>query len=148
MEQNIEEKLIIAKLQDKIKYCRNRNKIVNTEFLNLHQKTLVQNKLNELRIKNYIFHGGFEEAENKALILYPDKLNEEIVLNSINEIINAIKITLPNELIGKYEHRDYLSSVMRLGLERDRIGDIIVYSNEAYIIVLKENAEYVKYVDA
>ena len=144
MEQNIEEKLIIAKLQDKIKYCRNRNKIVNTEFLNLHQKTLVQNKLNELRIKNYIFHGGFEEAENKALILYPDKLNEKIVLNSINEIINAIKITLPNELIGKYEHRDYLSSVMRLGLERERIGDIIVYSNEAYIIVLKENAEYVK----
>lgn len=144
MEQNIEEKLILAKLQDKIKHCKNRNKIENTEFLNLHQKKLIENKLNELKIKNYIFNGGFEEAENKALILYPDKLNEEIVLNSINEIINVIKITLPNELIGKYEHRDYLSSVMRLGLGRERIGDIIVYDNEAYIIVLKENAEYIK----
>ena len=91
MEQNIEEKLIIAKLQDKIKYCKNRNKIVNTEFLNLYQKQIVQNKLNELKIKNYIFHGGFEEAENKILILYPDKLNEDIINNSINEIINAIK---------------------------------------------------------
>lgn len=144
MEQNIEDKLLIAKLQDKIKHCKTRNKIVNTEFLNFHQKQLIQNKLNELKIKNYIFQGGFEDAENKVLILYPEKLNEEIVINSINEIINVIKITLPNEQIGKYEHRDYLSSVMRLGLGRERIGDIIVYKNEAYIIVLKENAEYIK----
>ena len=43
MEQNIEDKLLIAKLQDKIKYCKNRNKIVNTEFLNLHQKKIIQN---------------------------------------------------------------------------------------------------------
>ena len=90
MEQNIEDKLLIAKLQDKIKHCKNRNKIVNTEFLNLHQKQLIQNKLNELKIKNYIFHGGFEEAENKLLILYPEKLNEEIVLNAINEIIRQL----------------------------------------------------------
>ena len=144
MEQNLEDKLLQAKLQDKIKHCKNRNKIVNTEFLNLHQKNIIQSKLNELKIKNYIFHGGFEEAENKALILYPEKLNKEIVLNSINEIINVIKITLPNELVGKYEHRDYLSSVMRLGLGRERIGDIIVYDDEAYIIVLKENADYIK----
>lgn len=144
MEQNIEDKLLLARLQDKIKQCKNRNKIVNTEFLNLHQKQLIQNKLNELKIKNYIFHGGFEEAENKTLILYPEKLNEGIVINSINEIINVLKIALPNEQIGKYEHRDYLSAVMRLGLGRERIGDIIVYENEAYIIVLKENAEYIK----
>lgn len=144
MEQNVEDKLLIAKLQDKIKHCKNRNKIVNTEFLNLHQKNLIQSKLNELKTQNYIFNGGFEEAENKVLILYPEKLTEEIVLNSINEIINVIKITLPNELIGQYEHRDYLSTVMRLGLGRERIGDIIVYENEAYIIVLEENADYIK----
>lgn len=143
MEQNIEDKLLIAKLQDKIKQCKIRNKIVSTEFLNLHQKKLIQNKLNELKIKNYIFHGGFEEAENQVLIIYPEKLTEEIVLNAINDIINAIKITLPNEQVGEYEHRDYLSAVMRLGLERERIGDIIVYKNEAYIISLKENAQYI-----
>lgn len=144
MQQNIEDKLLLAKLQDKIKICKNRNKIVNSEFLNLHQIKLIQSKLNELKIKNYIFHGGFEEAENKALIIYPDKLDEDIVLNSINEIINAIKVTIPNELTGEYEHRDYLSAVMKLGLGRERIGDIIVYKSEAYIIVLKENAQYIK----
>ena len=51
---------------------------------------------------------------------------------------------MPNELVGEYEHRDYLSAVMIQGLGRERIGDIIVHTDEAYIIVLKENAEYLK----
>ena len=41
-------------------------------------------------------------------------------------------------------HSDYLSCLMKLGLERERFGDIIVFEDEAYIIVLKENAEYIK----
>lgn len=144
MERNIEDKLILAKLQDKINHCKNQNKIVNTEFLNLHQKNIIQNKLNELKIENYIFHGGFEKAEKEILILYPNKLTEEIILNSLNEIINAIKITLPNEQVGQYEHKDYLSILMRIGLNRERIGDIIVYKDEAYIVALKENSQYIK----
>lgn len=138
------EKLIIAKLDDKIRNCKTKNKIVNTEFLNLYQKQIIQKRLNELKIKNYIFRGGFEEAESMVLILYPEKLDKEIVEKNLDNIINAIKIELPNELNGKYKHGDYLSTLMRLGLIRERIGDIIVYEDEAYIIVLKENAEYIK----
>ena len=33
---------------------------------------------------------------------------------------------------------------MQFGLERERIGDIIVYEDEAYVIVLSENAQYIK----
>lgn len=139
-----DEKLIIAKLEDKIRYCKTKNKIVNTEFLNLYQKQIIQKRLNELKIKNYIFDGGFSEAESKILILYPEKIDEEIVQKNLDNIINAIKVKLPNEQKGKYKHGDYLSSLMRLGLVRERIGDIIVYEDEAYIIVLKENAEYIK----
>lgn len=59
-------------------------------------------------------------------------------------IIKAIKIKLPNELIGEYNHSTYLASLMKLGLERERFGDIICFDDEAYIIVLNENAEYVR----
>lgn len=138
------EKLIIAKLDDKIRNCKTKNKIVNTEFLNLYQKQIIQKRLNELKMKNYIFNGGFIEAESKILILYPEKLEQEIIERNLDNIINAIKIELPNELNGKYKHGDYLSTLMRLGLVRERIGDIIVYEDGAYIIVLKENAEYIK----
>ncbi len=144
MEQKMEEKIIIAKLEDKIKRCIIKNKIENTEFLNLYQKKIIQQKLNELKFKNYIFNGGFEEAENQILVLYPEKLSKEIVERHIHKVIKALQIDLPNEVYGKYQHKDYLSTVMKIGLERERIGDIIVYQDKAYIIVLNENAEYIK----
>ena len=33
---------------------------------------------------------------------------------------------------------------MQFGLERERIGDIIVFEDKAYIIALKENIQYIK----
>jgi hypothetical protein len=52
MEKDSEEKLIIARLLDKIRLCKTKNKIVNTEFLNLYQINTIQKKLDELREKN------------------------------------------------------------------------------------------------
>lgn len=143
-EENLEGRLLIAKLTDKIKECKTKNKIVNTEFLNMHQKNIVQKELNRLKEKNYIFFGGYENANSEVLIIYPQKFPAEIVEDNIKNIIKAIRIKLPKELVGKYEHRNYLSAVMLQGLGRERIGDIIVHDDEAYIVVLKENAEYLK----
>ncbi len=140
----IEEKLIIAKLLDKIKISKTRNKIINTEFLSIYQKEVIQKELNKNKIKNYFFFGGYEGAEGEILIIYPEKLEREIIENNLQNIIKAIKIILPKELKGKYTHRDYLGAVMQTGLNRNRIGDIIVHEDNAYIIVLKENAEYIE----
>lgn len=143
-EENLEEKLLIAKLTDKIKECKTKNRIVNTEFLNMHQKNIIQKELNRLKEKDYIFFGGYEDAHSEILVIYPQKFPAEIVTKQIKNTVKAIRIKLPKELIGKYEHRNYLSAVMLQGLGRERIGDIIAHSDEAYIIVLKENAEYLK----
>lgn len=152
---NLDEKLIIAKLNDKIKSCKVNNKIVHSEFLNIYKRDLMQKELNRLKEKNYLFFGGFKDAEYKLLILYPEKFRDEfnlyidnkktyIIQKSINNIIKAIRIKLPKELVNKYEHRDYLSAIMKIGLVRERIGDIIVHNDCAYIIVLNENVEYLQ----
>ena len=155
----LEDKLLIAKVNDKINMCKEKNKIINTEFLSKYKVELIQKELNRLKEKNSLFYGGYEEADYKVLILYPDKLKNSfeelkngikeeygltIAEKSINNIIKIIRITLPKELIGTYEHRDYLSAVMKFGLTRARIGDIIPRNEGADIIVLKENAEYLK----
>lgn len=74
-EENLEEKLLIAKLIDKIKECKRKNKIVNTEFLNMNQKNIVQKELNRLKEKDYMFFGGYEGAHSETLILYPPKIS-------------------------------------------------------------------------
>ena len=93
---------------------------------------------------NYFFFGGYDEAERKSLIVYPEKFSEEIAKDNLKLIFKALKIRLPNELVGKYNHSSYLGSLMKLGLERERFGDIICFEDEAYVILLSENAEYVK----
>ena len=140
----IEDKLIIAKLEDKISISKTRNKMVNTEFLTIYQREIIQKELIKNKVRNYIFFGGYEEAEGQILIIYPEKFDIDMVNKNLENIIKAIKITLPKELKGKYTHRDYLGAVMKTGLNRNRIGDIIVFEDTAYIIVLNENAEYIK----
>ena len=127
MENKQNNKLLIAKIEDKIRISKNQNKITNSEFLNEFQVAIVQKELLNLKEKGYFFYGGYDKAIRKILIIYPDKLDKDVVLKNINDILVAIKIELPNELQGKIKHKDYLGTVMSFGLTRERIGDIIVY---------------------
>ena len=139
--QNIE-KLLISKILDKIKFSKNR--IINSEFLNEYQINMVEKELRRIGGTNYFFEGGYENAESKILVAYPDALDENMAKESLNNVLKAIRIELPNEIHGKLNHRDYLGTVMSFGLVRERIGDIIVHEDSAYIIVLEENANYLK----
>lgn len=139
----IEDKLILAKLMDKLKFSKTKNKIVSSEFLTIYQKQIIQKELNKIKFKNYLFFGGYDEAEGECIIIYPEVLGLEIAKKNLKQIVKAIRIILPKELKGKYTHRDYLGSLMKIGLNRNRIGDIIVHEDKAYIVVLKENAEYI-----
>lgn len=130
------------KISDKIEFCRTRNKIVNTDFLDIADKGDAQKFLNEEKIKNYFFEGGKENSDRSILVLYPEKLTEDMAKKNISNILAIIRIKLPKEL--KYEHRDYLSGIMKLGVKREKFGDIIVNDCGADIIVLKELAEYLK----
>lgn len=136
------DKLLISKILDKIKFSKNR--ITNSEFLNEYQITIIEKELRKMCVKNYFFEGGYENAESKILVAYPDSFGEQIAKERLSSILKAIKIELPNEIHGKLGHRDYLGTVMSFGIVRERIGDIIVHEDSAYIIVLNENADYLK----
>lgn len=108
-----EEKLILSKILDKISFCETRNQIQVTDFLDLAQQQLITKFLKLQKQGNYILFGGFEETERKVIIFYPEKLDNLIKEEKIdfNEWIKVIRITLPNENKGQYEHRNYLRSI-------------------------------------
>ncbi len=140
----MDNKLLIAKTEDKINICKTKKKITVTEFLNEYQIAILEKELKKNKEKNYIFYGGYDNATRKVLLFYPDKIVKEDVLKNINSILNVIKITLPNEIKGNLKHKDYLGTIMSFGLIREKIGDIICFEDKAYIIVFKENAQYLK----
>ncbi len=138
---NQEDKFLISKILDKINFCQTRNKITCTNFLDVRQQNLISKLLANIKFKNYIKHGGFNNSERNCFIFYPDKFNEELVLKNIDNIILCIHIILPKELHTKYTHKDYLSGVMKLGIEREKIGDILVNDDGAYIITCADFAK-------
>lgn len=136
------DKILLAQVLDKIEICQNRNKIEHTAFLDLAQIELVQKFINRIKIENYMTFGGFEQAERKMFVVYPEKFNSLVVEKNLPGIIQIVRIELPEDLKGKYTHRDYLSAVIKLGIKREKVGDIIVDNNGADIIVDKDISNF------
>ena len=137
-----DDKILLAQVSDKIEMCENKNKIEYTNFLDLAQIELVQNYIDKLKIENYISYGGYEQSERKLFAIYPEKFNSTVVEKNLVSIIKIVRIQLPDELKGKYAHRDYLGAVIKLGVKREKVGDIIVDNDGADIIVEKDISKF------
>lgn len=131
---------------DKINFCETRNQIQVTDFLDLAQQQLIIKFLRLQKQENYVLFGGFKEAERKIIIFYPEKLKSLLIESKIdfNEWIKALRITLPNENKGKYEHKNYLGALMKLGIKREKVGDIIVQEDGADILVSKDILKFLQ----
>ena len=137
-----DDKILLAQVSDKIEMCENKNKIEYTNFLDLAQIELVQNYIDKLKIENYISYGGYEQSERKLFAIYPEKFNSTVVEKNLVSIVKIVRIQLPDELKGKYAHRDYLGAVIKLGVKREKVGDIIVDNDGSDIIVEKDISKF------
>ena len=135
---NQEERILVAKILDKFEFTKTKNKIQYTDFLNIYEQDIADKLLKKIGYKNYYFFGGRESTERKLLIIYPEKLTEEMARKNHSKILSIIKIKLPNDLKDEYDHRRYLGAIVKLGVEREKTGDIFVRSLGADIIVKNE----------
>lgn len=142
---NEEDKLLVSKVLDKLEFVQKKNSIETTDFLDMHQKTIAEKVLKSQKITNYICYGGYSNAERVMVIIYPEKLEDVFNNNQydFNNIVRVIRVILPNEMKGKYSHRDYLGAVIKVGLKREKVGDIIVNLDGADLIVSKDISKYI-----
>ena len=130
---NQEQRLLAAKILDKLEFTKTKNKIQYTDFLNLSEQEMAMKLLKRQDCNNFYFFGGKDNLERKILVIYPEKLTEEMSRKNDSKIISIIRIKLPDE--GQYDHRKYLGSCIKVGIEREKIGDILVERTGADIIV-------------
>ncbi len=135
-----DEELLIAKVEDQYDFCISKNKITYTDFMQIAEKSLINKHLLTHHINNYIWCGGINDAEREILLFYPNKLTKEMALKNIDAILSCVHIELPNDV--QMEHREFLSGIMKMGIIREKFGDIIVRNNGADIIAFNETADY------
>ncbi|WP_051541993.1 YlmH/Sll1252 family protein [Clostridium lundense] len=113
------------------------NKIGNTVFTDEFYPPNVWRRLEELRecIPVNIFSNGiFEEAERRIIAFSPQE-----VWHYPLELIKIINKSPFKSLT----HREYLGSIMSLGIRRDKFGDLIVKDDICYLPLQDELKEYV-----
>ena len=122
------DELLIARLEDKIRQAADNYMMTAGDFLDMHQRKVAEDycKSRKLPVR-YAFYGGYEDAERCMPVFLPDYIEraEDGVPDEITELVRAIRVTVPKG--GRVlTHRDYLGSLLALGLDREVTGDILV----------------------
>lgn len=131
-----DDKQLIAQLNDGIDLCLTRQKPYFMPFMSERKQALLLSELKKAYFDNYLFFGGYGDSERKMLGLFFDEPSES------SFPISAIEFSFRK--CDKLTHRDFLGSLMSLGIERETVGDILVEDGRAVVFVKTELSDYVK----
>lgn len=124
-----EERLLLSRVWDKREQCRLRSIPAATAFLSPQEQAAATRLLNALgQREGYAFWGGYEGAERQRLLFLPDWMN-----GPDDSTIAALRAVCRSG--ATLTHRDFLGSLMALGLTREKIGDILVESGGCQVLV-------------
>lgn len=133
-----EKKIKIRKILDQIQIVLNKHMIKTTDFLDPYEIYLAKSVLNRFVDLEYLVDGGYEHSERKIIVIYPNYISKE----DIKIPLSSLEIT---GNLRDIDHKDYLGSILNLGLKREKIGDILVYDNSSIVIVKTEISDFLIY---
>lgn len=129
-----DDSLFEARLEDLCRRVERRCEPSAGDFLSPGEAALAKTVLARLRPDGIpVFFGGYEGSERTRLLLLPSYMDDGAPMDAgrlldqypevARETVAAVKIR--GSGYRKLSHRDYMGSVLALGIERSVIGDIV-----------------------
>ena len=148
---DIDEQTMLRHLLDCAGQCRDRCIPVYSSFLTAGEQALaVQLPLGE----GFHLFGGFAQAERKIAVFLPDYLDESFLTDAQTVPdadpdfpVCAVRLTRRDRAVaGKPDltHRDYLGSLLGLGIRRETLGDLCVYDGGCDVLCLRSMAAFLR----
>lgn len=144
-EQKLEKRLV-----DLSRTACQRNMTVYSDFLNLNELNILHSVPKDKLYSSYIAFGGYDTAERQMAAFVPDAL----YLRGPSEKMNPQDISFPFSVLciwpvnakfaEELTHRDYLGSLLSLGIDRSRVGDILTDPQKALVFVRTDLSAYIK----
>lgn len=134
------DEVITARIEDRISQCRDGYYVTSTGFLDTHEQALAIAASRQAAGVRTIMYGGYEEAERRMLVCIPRDLpvsDEE----AVEGLISVLRVKLP-AISRELSHRDYLGSLLGLGIERRLTGDILVRQDGADVLIVPGIGEF------
>ncbi len=116
------------------------NRFLFTDFLDMSQLACFYDMERDLSYAGTLISGGSDGCE-RCMIRFgsPDSTGYDEAFP-----ICILRISpLQKKFSEALTHRDFLGSLIGLGLERTKLGDIVVGDNEAYVFVSDSIVEYI-----
>lgn len=136
---NKDEHFLVNRLIELAEAAYNRNIYTYTDFLNLHEISILKSIKNQLPPVVLNLTGGNHYAERKIAIFSPMEIYYEE-----KPPISVIKIASKNSRYSDIlTHRDYLGAILNLGITRAKLGDIFIIDNTAYVYCMTEIATFI-----
>lgn len=136
---NKEESMLQKRLVELSRLAYNRGIVVFSDFLNLNELNILHTTPKDMFLSQYKTYGGYDLSERQMAVFLPDALYYDYEYP-----VQMIEVTPANKRFAEeLTHRDYLGALMNLGIERCKIGDIIVEEHRAILFVKEEMADYV-----
>ncbi len=147
---NNDDKILIAKAEDKARQCSENFMVTSTAFLDMHAHSVVAGIRLPFKDVKTVFYGGFDSAERTVAVMLPEyveasdhaslcKYFDDCPENNPIRIIEVEK----DKFSPALSHRDYLGALMALGIRREITGDILVNETGCKIAVLANMADFV-----
>ena len=134
-----EDRVLLAKVWDKINAGLRKNIPANTCFLSQREQELCRYLFGQ--VDGLTPFGGYADAERRMLVFLPDYLDESYLQEEDSPLV-CLRATF-------YEgdsptHRDFLGALMGAGIGRETVGDILVGNGSCDFFVTAEIAPYVE----
>lgn len=150
------DKLLLGRIKDLARRANENNYITHTDFLSGSEQFdvfamcardgLITGE-KQIDGVSYCVYGGVDEPERAVMCFLPEYLDEETFLlqeRADGGIVSCILIEPVNKRFAdELTHRDFLGSLMNLGIERNRIGDIRTDQTRGFVFVMDEVSELI-----
>lgn len=135
-----EERVLLARVMDKLEAARNRCVPAYTHFLSPGERAAAESLLAACGHPPCRFFGGFEGSERTVCGFAPDWMEPEDLFGEDSPVA-AVRVAFHES--AQLTHRDFLGSVLGLGLTREKMGDFLVGEGHCDLLLLKETAPVV-----
>lgn len=126
--------MFYARIEDTVAICERTNKCKYLGFLSLEQAAAAKNYLEKRNIR-FALWGGYAGAERVMLGCFPDWAEtDEFPITAV---------TFKYRKTDPLSHRDFLGSLMGLGLTRESVGDILTEEGRAVVFLSEDIADFV-----
>jgi RNA-binding protein YlmH len=135
---NPEDRLMLSRLADKLVQAQRASRVTWSTFLDPRQREMAEAALDAVLEEDDVsirIDGGYEGAE-RVLVGFVPEVGWEV---DDNPPIVLVQARTSGRGDGKpLTHRDWLGSLMGLGLKRETIGDILVMPEGADLLMLAD----------